>query len=302
MGKKTTIALTVGAAGVAAWAASKVVSKQVPREPKTALQFNETVVLAAHGGSIDAPENTMAAFSKAAEAGVHGFAVDIRLTKDEEIIVFQDEMTDRTTDFSGKVADYTWNELKRVDAGYMFQDENGAYPYRGTGEKILRLQELLEAFPHLFFIIAIKDSPDTYEGSLMPSKLWRLLETTGDQDRVVVTSPFDEQTDRFNLYAQNKVATGAGNEEQMKAYTSFTSQFGHLYRPNADLFTLTDKKGVFSLRTDAFIHFLNGLNIKVYYKGVADSDRVTRLLAAGASGFITDNPSAMMKMVQSSEQ
>ncbi|GKV55702.1 glycerophosphoryl diester phosphodiesterase [Sporosarcina sp. NCCP-2222] len=302
MGKKTTIALTVGAAGVAAWAASKVVSKQIPREPKTALEFNETVVLAAHGGSVETPENTMAAFSKSVETGVHGFAIDIRLTKDEEIIVFQDELTDRTTDFSGKVADYTWEELNRADAGYMFQDEDGAYAYRGKGEKILRLQELLAAFPHLLFVITIKDSPDTYEGSLMPSKLWRLLETTGDQDRVAVTSPFDEQTDRFNLYAQNKVAIGAGNEEQMKAYTSFTSQFGHLYKPNADLFCLSNKKGVFSLRTEAFIQFLKGLNIKVYYKGVNDPERAAKLMTAGASGFITDNPSDMMKLVQSAEQ
>ncbi len=62
---------------------------------------------------LEAPENTLAAFTNSAALGVHGFAIDVRLTKDEEIIVFHDEFVDRTTDFSGKVADYTLSELKK---------------------------------------------------------------------------------------------------------------------------------------------------------------------------------------------
>ena len=58
----------------------------------------------------------------------------------------------------------------------------------------------------------------------MPSKLWRLLEETGSEERVIVMSAFDEQTDRFNLYAQNKVAIGAGNDEVKKAYASYSSK------------------------------------------------------------------------------
>ena len=50
MGRKTKVALTVGAAGVAAWAASKVVAKPVPREGKKALDFDKPVILAHRGG------------------------------------------------------------------------------------------------------------------------------------------------------------------------------------------------------------------------------------------------------------
>ena len=129
------------------------------------------------------------------------------------------------------------------------------YPYRGKGESILSLRELLERFPHMLIAINLKDSPDTYEGSLMPSKLWRLLEELGAEDCVAVTSSYDEQTDRFNLYAQNRVATGAGDNEVKKAYASFTSMFGHLYNPRADLFRIPEKLGVFSLGTEGFIKF-----------------------------------------------
>ncbi|MEK5039674.1 glycerophosphodiester phosphodiesterase family protein [Sporosarcina sp. FSL K6-3457] len=298
MGRKTKVALTVGAASVAAWAASKVVAKPIPREGKDALAFNKPVILAHRGGHSEAPEHTQAAFSKSAELGVHGFAVDIRLTKDEEIIIFHDEFTDRTTDFSGRVADYTLAELKKADAGYRFEDETGHYPYRGLGEAILSLRELLENFPHMLIAINLKDSPDTYEGSLMPSKLWRLLDELGAEDRVAVTSSYDEQTDRFNLYAQNRVATGAGDSEVKKAYAAFTSKLGHLYSPRADLFGISEKLGVFPLGTEGFIQFLKQLNIPVYFEDVTDKDAFVKLLSIGASGFITDRPTLAMEIIQ----
>ncbi|MCM3742726.1 glycerophosphodiester phosphodiesterase [Sporosarcina luteola] len=298
MGRKTKVALTVGAAGVAAWAASKVVAKPQPRPRKEALEFKDPVVLSYRGGMTSTPEHTMAAFSNSAELGVHGFAVDIRLTKDEEIVLFHDETADRTTDFSGRISDYTIDELKKADAGYMFEDEMGAFPFRGKGEKIISLRELLTAYPHMLIAVNLKDSPDTYEGSLMPSKLWRLLEETGSEERVIVLSAFDEQTDRFNLYAQNKVALGAGNDEVKKAYASFSSKFGHLYNPRADLFCIAERMGPFPMTAEGFISFLSNLNVAVYYTHVSDRDTIAKLLIAGAAGFITDKPALAMEVIQ----
>lgn len=298
MGKKRKVALTIGAAGVAAWAASKAVAKPVPREGKKALAFNKPVILANRGGFREAPENTIAAFENSAALGVHGFAIDIRLTKDEEILVFHDEYVDRTTDLAGKVADFTLSELQKADAGYQFENDQGERIYRDIGEKLLSLRELLERFPHLFISINMNDSPDSYEGSLIPSKLWRLIEELGAEDRVVVTSAFDEQTDRFNLYAQNRVATGAGHSEVKKAYTAFTSQFGHLYSPQADLFRISEKIGIFPLGTEGFIKFLSALNVPTYFENVNDRDTIIALMKAGASGFITDSPTITMQIIQ----
>jgi len=298
MGRKTKVALTVGAASVAAWAASKVVAKPIPRESKEALDFKKPVVLAHRGGHSEAPENTLAAFTKAAELGVHGFAVDIRLTKDEEIIIFHDEFADRTTDFTGRITDYTLSELKKADAGYHFEDDAGHYPYRGLGESIVTLRELLEQFPHMLIAINLTDSPDTYEGSLMPSKLWALLNELGAEDRIAVTSSYDEQSDRFNLYAQNRVALGAGDGEVKKAYAAFTSKLGHLYNPRADLFRVSEKLGIFPLGTEGFINFLKHLNVHVYFEDVTDRDSFIKLLSIGASGFITDRPTLAMEIIQ----
>lgn len=298
MGKKTNVALTVGAASIAAWAASKAVTKPIPRTNKKVLQFEKPIVLANRGGLTEAPENTLAAFTHAASLGSHGFLVDIRLTNDEQIVVFQDEYVNRTTNLEGRVADFTLAELKQADAGYFFKDEQGNFSYREKGQTIMSLQELLEQFPHLFICIQIQDTPDTYEGSLMPSKLWYLIEALGAEEKVAVISSFDEQVDRFNLYAQNRVAIGAGNREIKKAYAAFTSQFGHFYRPNTDFFCSPQKLGVFPVGTPGFINFLAKLNIPIYFNDVESSTDVETLLHAGAAGFITNKPSLVMEAMQ----
>lgn len=298
MGRKTKVALTVGAAGIAAWAASKAVAKPVPREAKKALAFDKPIILANQGGLLEAPENTLAAFKHSAALGVHGFAVDVRLTKDEEILVFHDEYVDKITNLTGRVADFTLAEMKEVDAGPQFEEDSGKEPDRDTEEKLLSLRELLEQFPHMFICIQMIDSPHTYEGSLMPSKLWKLIEELGAEDRVAVTSPFDEQTDRFNLYAQHRIATGAGEDEVKKAYAAFTSQFGHLYNPSTDLFRVPEKLGVFPLGTESFINFLENLNVPVYFESINDRETMLALINAGAAGFITDRPTLAMEIIQ----
>ncbi|RKJ05516.1 glycerophosphodiester phosphodiesterase, partial [Butyricicoccus sp. 1XD8-22] len=179
------------------------------REEKEVLNYKNPIVLAHRGGAHLAPEHTMIAFQKAIDLGVDGFEIDIRLTKDEEIVVFHDDTVDRTTDGSGFVKDYTLEELKQLNHGFRFEDLDGTFPYKEERLPIVTLKELLEAFPNIYINIDIKDSPETYEGSLMPSKLWRLIEDLGVQNRVVVTSFYSEQVDRFNLYAQNRVALGA---------------------------------------------------------------------------------------------
>ncbi|WP_301108198.1 glycerophosphodiester phosphodiesterase [Sporosarcina sp.] len=279
MGRKTKVALTVGAASVAAWAASKVVVKPEPRTEKKALQFSENAVLAEIDIAEDPSVHSLTAFTKTADLGVHGFVVDIRLTKDEEIIIAPSSNLLPT----GAIADYTLAELKNDYPSSPEQTETEADE---DPSLILPLRELLKMFPQLLIVISMGDSPDTYEGSLIPSKLWRLLKEMDAAERVVVTSTFDEQIDRFNLYAQNSVALGAGSEEIKKAYVAYTSKFGHLYRPNADLFCLTEKIGMFPLASEGFIQFLQQLNIAVFYE-LSNTANIEKLAKLDIDGFTT---------------
>ncbi len=64
-----------------------------------------------HDNASQAPENSMPAFKKAVEAG-YGIELDIQLTKDQQVVVFHDDLLQRVCGVEGKVSDYTYEQLQ----------------------------------------------------------------------------------------------------------------------------------------------------------------------------------------------
>ena len=64
-----------------------------------------------HDNAGDAPENSMAAFRKAVEAGL-GMELDVQVTKDGVPVIFHDFKLDRICGAEGKIKDYTYEELQ----------------------------------------------------------------------------------------------------------------------------------------------------------------------------------------------
>ena len=82
------------------------------------------------GARATAPENALASFRKALEIGVDAVELDVRKTKDTQIVVIHDEDVKRTTNGTGLVCELTLKEIKGFDAGH--------------GEKIPTLEETLD--------------------------------------------------------------------------------------------------------------------------------------------------------------
>ncbi|WP_346427633.1 glycerophosphodiester phosphodiesterase [Gracilibacillus sp. YIM 98692] len=95
-----------------------------------------TTIYAHRGASKQAPENTMPAFDLAYHYGADGVETDVQLTKDNVPVLIHDENVRRTTNGVGFVQDYTYNELKKLDAGSWFHPS-----FKGT--PIPTLDELL---------------------------------------------------------------------------------------------------------------------------------------------------------------
>lgn len=83
------------------------------------LNFKQRVI-AHRGASGYAPENTLAAFEKAADLRIEWIELDVALTKDNHPIIIHDDTLDRTTNGVGEVGCYTLAELKKLDAGSWF--------------------------------------------------------------------------------------------------------------------------------------------------------------------------------------
>jgi glycerophosphoryl diester phosphodiesterase len=82
------------------------------------------------GARAYAPENTITSFKKALEIGVDAVELDVRRTKDNQLVVIHDADVKRTTNGEGLVSELTLKEIKGFSAG--------------GGEKIPTFEEALD--------------------------------------------------------------------------------------------------------------------------------------------------------------
>lgn len=94
-------------------------------------------VIAHRGVSFWTPENTLASLYKVAEVGATWVEFDVMLTADRVPIVMHDETLTRTTNGQGIVAEMTYAEISKLDAGTWFAPEF-------AGEKVPKLDEYLD--------------------------------------------------------------------------------------------------------------------------------------------------------------
>ncbi|HJS56568.1 MAG TPA: glycerophosphodiester phosphodiesterase family protein [Vicinamibacteria bacterium] len=76
------------------------------------------LIIAHRGDSAHRPENTLASFKSALDLGADLLELDVQLTKDGQVVVIHDGSVDRTTDGSGRVAELSFAELRKLSAGY----------------------------------------------------------------------------------------------------------------------------------------------------------------------------------------
>ena len=108
--------------------------------------MSKTPLIIGHrGASHEAPENTLAAFQMALDAGADGVEFDVQLSKDGVPVVIHDASLQRTGLRDGLVSEFTADELSKVDAGSWF---NAKFPKQAsnafTRETIPALTQVLD--------------------------------------------------------------------------------------------------------------------------------------------------------------
>src|SRR5689334_494624 len=72
---------------------------------------NKLIIIAHRGDHTAAPENTLKAFQDAISTGVDYVEVDVRSSRDGELVVMHDATVNRMTDAKGRVEEFTLHEL-----------------------------------------------------------------------------------------------------------------------------------------------------------------------------------------------
>lgn len=145
-----------------------------------ALSTQAVEFISHRGESLDAPENTMAAFKLAWARNADAIELDIHKTADGKIVVCHDTTTKRTTGADGKISEMTLDAIQRLDAG-SFKHTQFA------GEKMPELAEVLEAMPRGRCFIEIKSGED-----VVPALASYLKTTSIPNERLVLIS-FNEK-------------------------------------------------------------------------------------------------------------
>lgn len=230
--------------------------------------FSDTLTMAHRGSSYEAPENTMLAFENAVKATADYIELDVHETKDGVIVVIHDDNLKRTTGVNKKVYNMTYDEIKDLDAGSYFGDDEEF--------KNCRIPTLDEVMSYtkgkIKLNIEIKLSvyePDLVEG------VAELIEKYDYTDDCYVTS------------MNYKALTGIKeiNEDIKTGYVLY-SAYGNYYNiDNVDAFSIN------------FAYVNKNVVDAIHYRGkqlfvwtINDRTTAEKMVSMGVDAVITDNP------------
>ena len=248
-------------------------------------------VIAHRGGRGLWPENTLYAFEQARALGVDVLEMDLRATSDGAIVVRHDGTVDRTTNGSGRVDHMTLAELRRLDAGYRFDDGAGQFPFRGQGIVVPTLEEVLERFPEARLNTEMKGfTPE------LATKLCRLLEQREARDRVLVASFGHEAMSAFRR-ACPTVATSATFREGFSFYQLNRMYLASLYRSPAVALQIPEAFRDRQVLDPELLELADAVNIRVQVWTVNEEADMKRLLGMGVQGLLTDYPDRLLRVM-----
>jgi glycerophosphoryl diester phosphodiesterase len=246
-------------------------------------------VFAHRGGAALAPENTIAAFDRAAALGVHGIELDVRLSRDGVVVVHHDATLERTTNLRGLVEQHSVAELARADAGFNFQADAGR-PYRGVGVTIPTLEAVLRRYPNLPVIVELKVNHPEMAASVLAA-----VRRADAADRVCIGA-FGLRVLRAVRGQAPMMATSAAREEVRWAlYRSWVRWPCKRVAYNG--YQVPEVAGRTRVVSPRFVDEAHRAGLPVQVWTVDTPDQANRLLRWNVDALITDRPDVILPLV-----
>ncbi len=243
-------------------------------------------LFAHRGASGHRPENSLPAFELALQMGAVYLELDVRMTRDGQLVVLHDRTVDRTTEGSGPVDEMTLREVQGLDAGYRFSREgDGDCPFRGRGIRIPTLEEVLCTFPAALINIELKQNKPPME-----EVLESLLKRNDALARVLLASERGEIMERVRGRFGTGVATGISQEESVRfAQWLLSGRRGEMSLRGQAL-QIPERLAGRDYITPYLVAAAHELGLEVHVWTVNDPARMRRFLEMGADGIMTDFP------------
>lgn len=239
--------------------------------------------LAHRGGGREAAENSLSAFRNAAELGFTHFETDIRATADGKVMVFHDANLNRVTDRVGRISALPYAEVKRAKIG--------------GGDRIMRLDDLLDEFPDKFINIDVKDDHtiDSFVTLVRRRKV---------QERICIATFSATRLRRLRAALGDSVASSLAPPEvgSLMAYSRMGpfSRLATVALPKqAACVQVPVSRGGVSIVNKGFVAAAHRRNLKVHVWTINDEATMRRLLDLGVDGIVTDRPTILARVLRS---
>lgn len=271
-------------------------------------EYGTTLVSAHRSGGGIFPENTMMAFEGCINSDSFKtdiFEFDLHITADDELIILHDSTLDRTTnavEYFGeediRPEEYTYEELRELNFGESFKNEDGEKPYQGLrGDDIpdsLRVSSLrdvltyLESNGHFDYIIEIKNGGEL--GEKAADILYSTLKEMKLLDNTVVGT-FQNNVTEYLDEKYPDMPRSASIIEVVKIY--FNSLMGLDKKEGAYKFNALQIPvglSIIDLATARLVNYAHRHNIAVQYWTINDTDTMKQLKDIGADCIMSDIP------------
>ena len=193
------------------------------------------------------------------------------------------------------MADLTLSELRSLDAGHHFSEDDGAsHPFRARGVVISTFEEALREFSHARFNVELKDgSPGAAEATVA------IVRDCGAEDRTLLTAGDDEimRTLRERISAGDSgVAQGASVADILAVLKSAIE--GRAPETPAMALQIPTEFGGNPLVTRELVEHAHAHGIQIHVWTINDPEEMARLLDLGIDGIVTDFPTRMAELIE----
>jgi glycerophosphoryl diester phosphodiesterase len=240
------------------------------------------LAMAHRGGAIEHLENTMPAFQACVDLGYRYLETDVRVTADGVLVVFHDPTLERVTDRVGRVEHLPWSAVTEARIG--------------GREPILRLEDLLGAWPDVRFNLDIKAA-----GVLAP--LVRAVRRLKIADRICLGSFSDARLAAARRVFGPSVCTSLGPRGVAALrLSSYSPRAAGLVRIQAGCAQVPLQLGGRPLVDERFIAAAHARSLQVHVWTVDSEAAATEMLDLGVDGVMTDRPAMLRDLLVSRGQ
>jgi len=222
------------------------------------------------GGQAAVWENTAAAFAAAHAAGAEYIETDCRVTADGDVVLFHDETLQRIAGDPRSVRSVGTKELERL-----FAERGG----------LLTVADALDAFPDTRFNIDVKTAEASVPlGSAVAPHAHRVLVTSfSDRHRLAALRA------TIDAGAEIRPATSGGRSviARLRALSAARLFPARVLR-DVDAVQIPESHSGIRLFTPSLLRAAHRHGVEVHVWTVNEPADMTRLVAAGADGLVTD--------------